>query len=230
MSASFEAFVAQLREIYLAAENPLSKTLKPRSAPSSAFDGTWCYNPCASKFDSDILAPSTLNVFRCLTMGLCCQLAATSDGLFVRSQLALFSTIASAFVLDGRARVLRVFPNGESTMTTCAELLYGDYVGSIQSPACIRLDLYCWPVEVHYQTSYRVQTRPCYVIQLVLQAHTSTDNDRLQCHYVVHVCDDVTLHNIRNMPTSDRIELVQRQETKTKFSLLAEYRRVHDPQ
>ncbi|KAF0715857.1 hypothetical protein As57867_003127, partial [Aphanomyces stellatus] len=218
-SASFEAFVAQLREIYLAAENPPSKPLKPRSAPVSAFDGTWCYDPDPLQLlDALVSAASLLTVFRAITMGLCCQLATTSDGLIIRSEVALFSTIASEFVLDGRARVLRVFPNGESTMTECAGLMYGDYVGSLQSPTCIRLDLYCWPVESH-----ATRPRPCYAIQLILQA--TPTNGRVECHCHVYVCDDTAEGDAWNMAAGDRIQLFQRHGAKKIVGFVATYRR-----
>ncbi|ETV95122.1 hypothetical protein, variant 2 [Aphanomyces invadans] len=185
-SNGFEAFVAQLREVYLALDYAAPKPL----SPSAELDG-W--------------TASLLTVARSLSMGLGLSIVLSSTSLFVRSELALFSTIWSEFILDNTARVLQVFPNGESTMSTCADLMYGDYVGSRPQTNQVRLDLFCWPLE-------HTKHRTCYGIRLVFQAEASS---RLHGQVEVQVAHNVVEQNTWNMTAAQRMDVLHRYELTT---------------
>ncbi|ETV95119.1 hypothetical protein H310_11394 [Aphanomyces invadans] len=200
-SKGFEAFVAQLREVYLA-----QNYSRPSKTFSSALNGTWRLDIPSLRIVSSELAPSILSVVRCLSMGLGFHVVLSSTSLFVRSELALFTTIWSEFILDNTPRILRVFPNGESTMSMCADLLYGDYVGS-HTPhnAGVRLDLYCWPLHDNPH-------RSCYAIRMLFQPTAGHD---LHGQVDVQVAHNVRNQNTWNMTAAERMELVHRHSFST---------------
>ncbi|ETV63626.1 hypothetical protein H257_19444, partial [Aphanomyces astaci] len=194
----FEAFVAQLREVYLALEyTPPRMDL---SSSSLAWDGTWRFHSPAFQVDSSGLMTSVLTVVRSLSMGLGFHLVLSPPSLFVRSELALFSTIWSEFVLDGKPRVLRVFPNGESTMSNAGGLMYGDYMGfTIDANRTLCVDVVCWPVQGG--------TASCYVIRLVLRRSLP---HFLQISATVQVTHKVTDQITWNMTAAERMDVLRR--------------------
>ncbi|RHY67795.1 hypothetical protein DYB34_007677 [Aphanomyces astaci] len=81
----------------------------------------------------------------------------------VLSSLAIFPSKKSEFILDQTPRVFRVFPNGETSMSNCGGLTYGDYMGSLDG-STIRLDLFCWPT---------ASPPTCTLVRLCVQAKST---------------------------------------------------------
>ncbi|OQS07584.1 hypothetical protein THRCLA_00417 [Thraustotheca clavata] len=152
---AFEWFVAQMREMYLAMNSPI-----PTPSPNnpSPFDGRWLWQLTQLNLVADT-TPSFLTIFRAVTMGLSVQQIVHGSSLFITSDLALFPTIWSEFILDGQPHILRVFPNGETTMSCVSDFMYGDYVGTIVSPTQLEFAMYCWPATV------MSVNRMCYVLR-----------------------------------------------------------------
>ncbi|KAF0685123.1 Aste57867_22948 [Aphanomyces stellatus] len=140
----FQYFVAQLREVFMAGE-----TLPSSPGEYNPLNGRWLYEKTTSVVYSEKISPahdlSLLTLLRCITMGYSFQLMqAKEKHLRIKSDLQVFRTIWSEFVLDGKPRVLRVFPNGESTMTALTGFQHGDYIGRFQD-GVISLDFLSWP-------------------------------------------------------------------------------------
>ncbi|RHZ24493.1 hypothetical protein DYB26_006183 [Aphanomyces astaci] len=136
----------------------------------------------------------------------------------VRSELALYSTIWSEFVLDGKPRVLRVFPNGESTMSNAGGLMYGDYMGfTIDANRTLCVDVVCWPVQGG--------TASCYVIRLVLRRSLP---HFLQISATVQVTHNVTDQITWNMTAAERMDVLRRYTLATVLVVEVGYQRVVD--
>ncbi|KAF0720594.1 Aste57867_187 [Aphanomyces stellatus] len=141
----FEYFVAQLREIFMA---HTKRQNNPIPVQSSQINGRWMYEKTTSVVYSEKISSaqdlSFPTLVRCLTMGYSFQLIHAHGTLRMKSDLQVFRTIWSEFVLDGQPRVFRVFPNGESTMTSLSGFQHGDYIGQFQN-GVISLDFLSWP-------------------------------------------------------------------------------------
>ncbi|KAH9120816.1 hypothetical protein AeMF1_007178 [Aphanomyces euteiches] len=212
VSVGFEAFVAQLREIYLA----LSYRPPEIPSPDSTLDGLWICALDACQVELCSLSPSLLTVLRGLSMGMRFHLRLSSkSSLFIRSDIALFSTIWSEFILDGAPRVLRVFPNGESTMTACGGHMYGDYVGLNQYPGPVQICLYCWPTE-------HEKNRTCYILQVVFQPVKHT---MLVCHVQVATSRSLIEQHAWNMSAAERIASFDQHDSTVVMKISATYQR-----
>ncbi|KAH9103965.1 hypothetical protein AeMF1_019832 [Aphanomyces euteiches] len=170
-SPLFEFFVAQLREIFLALDyNP------PQQNFDSPYDGQWRVDLNSLQMSS-VSAFSLFTIARWLTMAGIFDLHLVGHTIHLKSKLALFPTVWSELVLDNNARVFRVFPNGETSMTTCLNLLYGDYIGSV-GQSQLSLTLVAWPLDdVQPRTSYicrvQVQANPGHPDTLVVSMKVS---------------------------------------------------------
>ncbi|OQR86760.1 hypothetical protein ACHHYP_09980 [Achlya hypogyna] len=87
-----------------------------------------------------------LAVARYATMIYMFQMHVHDDRLFIESKWKVYPSEPSVFVLDNHPRVLRTFPNGESTMAGSSRGIDGDYVG-YKSPAGIHLSLYHYDLD-----------------------------------------------------------------------------------
>ncbi|KAF0685125.1 Aste57867_22950 [Aphanomyces stellatus] len=154
----FEYYVAQLREVYLGTKNP-SPPLR-QSSPS-ALRGRWTYQHTAAlALATD---PSLLAVLRWISMLYAFELDFDGTTLQMRSDLQLYHTIASEFVLDGTPRIFRAFPNGESTMANLSGFLHGDYIGcATGNQDDVELHLFSWPLDaaMSFVTRCRLKTHP----------------------------------------------------------------------
>ncbi|CAK4073518.1 unnamed protein product [Aphanomyces euteiches] len=151
-SAMFEAFDAQMREMYMSLE---ASSPQPVSF-HHPLDGSWRYKSLSILFLSSEHCPSILSLLRASSMGVAFQIVRTSTSLHVRSQ-SLTQTWAE-FHVDGLPHVHRVFPNGESTMAFVDGLVHGDYVAAIVNHSAVELVLYSWPTSSI--------SRYCYAIHL----------------------------------------------------------------
>ncbi|RHY40215.1 hypothetical protein DYB30_010674 [Aphanomyces astaci] len=157
-----EFFVAQLREVYMvfspnyvpyaSSIASCSARTTPRQQPPAttercAWNGLWELDIDSVRVDTlskgAAASPSLLSLLRCFTMGYRFDQHVANQTLSVLSSLAIFPSKKSEFILDQTPRVFRVFPNGETSMSNCGGLTYGDYMGSLDGSA-IRLDLFCW--------------------------------------------------------------------------------------
>ncbi|RHY29068.1 hypothetical protein DYB32_005470 [Aphanomyces invadans] len=144
---AFDYFVAQLREVFMAQEaGPMPDVA---GAATSIYNGQFLFDKTVSLVyanstpDMDISVPTLL---RWITMGYAFTLHHTSTSLQITSSLRPFATIPSEFILDATPRVFRVFPNGESSMTSLAGLSHGDYIGQHSpSTGMVSLDFLSWP-------------------------------------------------------------------------------------
>ncbi|RHY44655.1 hypothetical protein DYB38_007859 [Aphanomyces astaci] len=157
---AFEWFVAQMREMYMAMEVPsLMEVVRPR-ASSALLDGTWGFDrivPSTHEMPPppSWLCPSMLTVLRATTMGLMgfhlTTEATTSSCSIQEAMLSDDQVPSSEFILDQTHRVLRVFPNGETTMGAVSHLLAGDYIGAFhrgdgrEGPS-MAISLFSWPL------------------------------------------------------------------------------------
>ncbi|KAF0720595.1 Aste57867_188 [Aphanomyces stellatus] len=139
----FDYFVAQLREVFMAED--MSTT--PSAISMIGHSGRWMYDKTISVVYNHSMSPSLdlslATLLRCITMGYSVQMYHNNNILRIKSDLQVFSTIWSEFILDGRPRVFRVFPNGESSLTRLAGLQHGDYIGQIRDGA-VSLDFLSW--------------------------------------------------------------------------------------
>ncbi|OQR80953.1 hypothetical protein THRCLA_11906 [Thraustotheca clavata] len=172
----FEAFVAQLRECYIAKEQPQRVDPKvfvstPQQPP---FNGRWLYEiPAEQPVLSNAI--SMVTMLRWVTMAYSFRQYLDQNTLCVRSDLAMHPTIWSTFYLDNEYRVARVFPNGETTMREwSSQWLHGDYIGAIEDGA-IALTFYSWPMESS-NLAYLIRLRiiPLSTTKLLYQWRLST--------------------------------------------------------
>ncbi|KDO26961.1 hypothetical protein SPRG_07674 [Saprolegnia parasitica CBS 223.65] len=197
---AFEWFVAQMREMYLAINSPMPSTTTP-----SPLDGRWRWTSTNVSFLADSSPPSFLTIFRALSMGLSVQQIVQGTSLFITSEHALFPTIWSEFVLDGHPHILRVFANGETTMSCVSDFMYGDYVGRLgpEDPQTVELTLYCWPAAV------LSVNRHCYAIRLQSVLHgpntlscrvqvTSALEDKKVDYWGMDISERIASFNVRD--------------------------------
>ncbi|KDO18611.1 hypothetical protein SPRG_16030 [Saprolegnia parasitica CBS 223.65] len=119
----YHSFVAHFREVFL------SSTSGPVAWPTarvSPMCGNWIFDPSRSRLQ---LPPCTvLDAVRWATWLYRCRLALSNGTLLVQSHWGVYSSRPSMLELDRSPRILRVFPNGESTMAGHGHVLHGDYV------------------------------------------------------------------------------------------------------
>ncbi|OQS07169.1 hypothetical protein THRCLA_00821 [Thraustotheca clavata] len=148
----FENFVAQLREVYMG----VAEVQHPQVVQSS-FNGHWVYQDTlssvftAKNYHHD---PSIITIVRCVAMTYAFQWVLSPTSLHMRSDLEAHLTPWSELVLDGFPRVFRVFPNGDSSMTTVAGYLHGDYQAHIKDDI-LTIQLYSWGTTDAISISYK---------------------------------------------------------------------------
>ncbi|OQR83230.1 hypothetical protein ACHHYP_14950 [Achlya hypogyna] len=138
----FENFVAQLREVYMGV--PTSSP--PCQSVASPFNGHWVFQETLSSafaMDTTEFDPSVVTIVRSITMTYAFQWVLSPTSLHMRSDLEAHPTQWSEMVLDGKPRVFRVFPNGDSSMTMIAGYLHGDYRAWLANNV-ITIQLYSW--------------------------------------------------------------------------------------
>ncbi|ETV94931.1 hypothetical protein H310_11577 [Aphanomyces invadans] len=186
-SSSFSWFVAQMREIYMALQPTSAVPIAPLAlSASSPFNGTWGFNQLLAMSSSpppQWLNPSMLTTLRASTMGLVgFRLALTTAPCCTLWVRAVSGTMGhpivvppSEFTLNGTPQILRVFPNGETTMEAMSSHLTGDYIGAYQLEASVGgrpsvdLSLFSWPLDavdsdVHH-VELGLRPRVCYRVQ-----------------------------------------------------------------
>ncbi|KAF0700556.1 Aste57867_8892 [Aphanomyces stellatus] len=158
---AFESFVAQMRETfmvqYIAIETP--PHVPHQNSLSHPSAGSWHFRETQSVAVHDVSGgPSILSLLRACTMGVAFRLALHASSFFIQSQLS--ASHWSEFILDHRPRVLRVFPNGETTMSCVSDAMHGDYVGHVDVHSAIKMTLFFWPA------SPTSPSRVAYIVQL----------------------------------------------------------------
>ncbi|OQR87747.1 hypothetical protein ACHHYP_08075 [Achlya hypogyna] len=208
---AFEWFVAQMREMYLAMNSPA-----PLPAPQpSPRDGHWIWKHTQLGFLA-ASAPSFLSIYRSLSMGLALQQIVHGTSLFVTSQHAFFPTIWSEFVLDGAPHILRVFANGETTMSCVSDFMYGDYVGTLGADAAVELTMYCWPATVHSVD------RQCYAIRLQSMLHGP---NALSCRLSVAAAAEEKKIDYWGIDVSERVASYNRRHETAVLEVTLQYER-----
>ncbi|KAF0684683.1 Aste57867_23338 [Aphanomyces stellatus] len=151
---SFEWFVAQLRECFLAISLPPQFT----QATSSVFDGAWLYHATNNMQTSVHLPSCHFAPIRWLTTAFAFQMRWDGHTLYIRSDLATHVGQWTELVLDRHPRVCRVLPNGETTMRDWSGAwLHGDYVGNVgHNPTTLALTFFSWPLTAT-SLAYRLQ-------------------------------------------------------------------------
>ncbi|EQC27940.1 hypothetical protein, variant [Saprolegnia diclina VS20] len=143
----FHALVAHFREV------ALSATPQHEQKPTtSGISGDWVV--CLAKSHlTPALALSVTAAAHWATLLSACHVIHCEHELLVQSKWKLYPSAPSHFILDNRPRVLRTFPNGESTMTGHGCTLDGDYVGYTSSDA---VHVTCYRYNVEANEGYRV--------------------------------------------------------------------------
>ncbi|KAH9150586.1 hypothetical protein AeRB84_006598, partial [Aphanomyces euteiches] len=152
---AFEAFVAQMREVFMSMNAP------PQAQPAACrrpLDGRWRYTAVSIMHLSRQLCPSILSLMRACYMGLTFEIVDNSMSFFMRSHHSLTNKAWAEFHVDGLPHVHRVFPNGESTMAIVDGLVHGDYVAAAVNDTAVTLTLFSWPASSI--------SRYCYAIHL----------------------------------------------------------------
>ncbi|EQC27941.1 hypothetical protein SDRG_14219 [Saprolegnia diclina VS20] len=135
----YRSVVALFREVSLCA---IHHPVAPTSATASALSGEWVFDADASSMDLASGATCSLwDATRWATWLYGCRLDHRGRTLHVASNWQLYAS-ESVFLLDNTPRLLRTFPNGESTMGGTGVVLDGDYVGHVTSAGGIYLECY----------------------------------------------------------------------------------------
>ncbi|OQS00843.1 hypothetical protein ACHHYP_02232 [Achlya hypogyna] len=195
---TFETFVAQLREYYIAKDQPgptrESWHLRP---PLSPFSGRWLYDVHQERPACTV---SILPMTQWFTMAFCFQQHLNDSVLYVRSDLAIHSTIWSTYHLDNCHRVAQVFPNGAATIHEwSASWLHGDYVGTVEH-GVVSITFYCWPLRHH---------QPAYLAHLQI---TAPSTRRLQYRWRISTCAVVDGADFVTMTAERRHESLRGEE------------------
>ncbi|EQC28303.1 hypothetical protein SDRG_13984 [Saprolegnia diclina VS20] len=119
----YHSFVAHFREVFLSSTSGPVAWPRARISPLC---GDWIFDPSCSRLE--LPECSVLDAVRWTTWLYRCRLAHTNGSLWVQSHWGVYASRPSRLVLDGSPRILRVFPNGESTMAGHGHVLNGDYV------------------------------------------------------------------------------------------------------
>ncbi|KDO20971.1 hypothetical protein SPRG_14064 [Saprolegnia parasitica CBS 223.65] len=124
-------------------ESALSSPWGPLRANESALSGRWMFDPDASSIE--LASGATFSLWeatRWATWLYGCRLEHRGMTLHVTSDWQLYASAPAVFLLDNAPRLLRTFPNGESTMGGTGVVLDGDYVGHVTSAGDIYLECY----------------------------------------------------------------------------------------
>ncbi|OQR87294.1 hypothetical protein ACHHYP_09225 [Achlya hypogyna] len=147
------AVVALFREVALGGQQ-LAPPSDTRTEDPSPLTGIWKLCPEAScATHANLAVPVSMGgIARWASWVFCCSVELQGDRLLVASQWQLYEAPPSEFVLDNTPRVLRTFPNGESTMSGTGRVLDGDYVGRIASHGEVRIECYRYHLTAQYSS------------------------------------------------------------------------------
>ncbi|OQS03275.1 hypothetical protein THRCLA_04428 [Thraustotheca clavata] len=145
----YHLMVAHFREVALSSNSQLS--VLPNS-PSMIYKGIWILNTNKSSLNVPNL--SSLILSRWATWLYCFQISLSNHQLYIQSQWKMYPSQPSYFILDKKPRVLRLFPNGESTMAGGDRTIEGDYLGWVESNN--QIHLMCYQYNLEFQIGLRI--------------------------------------------------------------------------